>query len=267
MFGNGIENPNDIAKVLVPLPNLRALWLNGNPVVDNCSNFSMIGDTMPALEILNSQLTNKSGEWAMKFYAKEQLGVDDLNKVERLDLSGKGILNMPSADVFSLMPNLKKLDISNHPEFFLTDSERQAMESAQLDGLDSKEGVSFTETKITIHEVLPKLSAVEDLKCGHKLEEFLIRATAIDGPPLLPKLKMLNGIDFSITDMDERNKIRDCMMLMEKLSLIAGVYVLGQGIGSQAVWYLPDEVGSLINHSDTPNVKVRSFIHSPANSV
>jgi len=54
LFGNGVENPNDIAEKLVPLPNLKALWLNGNPVVENCSNFNMIGETMPALEILNS---------------------------------------------------------------------------------------------------------------------------------------------------------------------------------------------------------------------
>ena len=54
MFGNDIENPNDIADVLVPLPNLRALWLNGNPVVDTCSNFSEISSVMPRLEILNS---------------------------------------------------------------------------------------------------------------------------------------------------------------------------------------------------------------------
>lgn len=74
MFGNGVENPNDIAEIMVPLPNLRAVWLNGNPVVDTCSNFSMIATTMPKIEILNSQLTNKAGEWAMLFYAKEQTG-------------------------------------------------------------------------------------------------------------------------------------------------------------------------------------------------
>lgn len=70
LFGNEIENPNDIAEVLVPLPNLKALWLNGNPVVESCSNFSTIADTMPKLEILNSQLTNKAGEWAFSFYGK-----------------------------------------------------------------------------------------------------------------------------------------------------------------------------------------------------
>ena len=54
--------------------------------------------------------------------------------------------------------------------------------------------------------------------------------------------------------MEERNKIRDAIQIMEKLPLIANCYVVGQGIGSQAVWYLNDEVGSIIAHSDTPNV-------------
>ena len=54
---------------------------------------------------------------------------------------------------------------------------------------------------------------------------------------------------------------------MKKLPLIANSYVVGQGIGSQAIWYINDECGSLVNHSDTPNVRMRSFIHSPGNSI
>ena len=53
------------------LPNLKALWLNDNPVAVNCSNFNVIGDHFPALEIFNSQLTCKAGEWAMLYYAKD----------------------------------------------------------------------------------------------------------------------------------------------------------------------------------------------------
>ena len=56
---------------MVPLPNLKALWLNDNPVVTACSNFNTIADIMPKLEIMNSQLTSKAGEWSMLFYAKE----------------------------------------------------------------------------------------------------------------------------------------------------------------------------------------------------
>jgi tubulin--tyrosine ligase-like protein 12 len=54
------------------LPNLRALWLNGNPVVDSCVNFDSIGEFMPKLEILNSKFTSKAGEWALLYYARDQ---------------------------------------------------------------------------------------------------------------------------------------------------------------------------------------------------
>jgi len=124
LFGNLIENPNELAELLVPLPNLKALWLNGNPVVDNCSNFSTIGDLMPKLEILNSQLTHRAGEWAMLFYAKTQTGATSLETVERLDLSGKGILFMESAEILGRMTSLKKLNICDHPEFFMTPLQR-----------------------------------------------------------------------------------------------------------------------------------------------
>ena len=262
LFGNEVENPNDIAELLVPLPNLRALWLNGNPVVDTCSNFSMIGGLMPKLEILNSQLTNKAGEWAMKFYAKEQCGVDSLAEVERLDLSGKGVLYMPSADIFDQMTSLKKLDLSDHPEFFMSAAQRAQMESDALEGLQSKEGVDFTDCLITIQDILAKLNSVEELKCGYQLEEYICKER--DNQGILPKLRLLNNIDVSVTAMDDRNKMRDSIELMTKLPLISSCYVVGQGVASQGIWYVNDEVGSIVGHSDTPNVRMRSFIHSPA---
>lgn len=39
---------------------------------------------------------------------------------------------------------------------------------------------------------------------------------------------------------------------------------MGHAQASQAVWYLNDEVGSIVSHSDTPNVRMRIFIQSPA---
>ena len=53
------------------LPNLKALWLNDNPVAASCSNFEIIGNHFEKLEIINSQLTAKAGEWAILFYARE----------------------------------------------------------------------------------------------------------------------------------------------------------------------------------------------------
>jgi tubulin--tyrosine ligase-like protein 12 len=32
LIGNDVTNPNDVATCIVPLPNIKALWLNANPV-------------------------------------------------------------------------------------------------------------------------------------------------------------------------------------------------------------------------------------------
>lgn len=70
LFDNNIGNPGEISTYLAKLPNLKALWLNGNPVVHNCVNFNQIGEIIPKLEIINSKFTSKAGEWAFLFYAR-----------------------------------------------------------------------------------------------------------------------------------------------------------------------------------------------------
>ncbi len=44
LFGNQIENPGEISGLVEQLPYLKALWVNGNPVVENCVNFNNIGE-------------------------------------------------------------------------------------------------------------------------------------------------------------------------------------------------------------------------------
>ena len=99
LFGNKIHDPNDITDVLVPLPNLRGLWLNNNPVTTTCSNFNTIAEIMPKIEIINSQLTSKAGDWAMLFYARDQ-GAKSMDQIEVLDLTGKGVLYLQTTEVF-----------------------------------------------------------------------------------------------------------------------------------------------------------------------
>jgi len=96
---------------------LKALWLNGNPVVSTCANFNLIGEHFPVLEVLNSKFTSKAGEWAIMYYGK----ADKYEEVEELDLSGKGVLYMKDISIFSKLTNLRRLDISDHPEFFLSE--------------------------------------------------------------------------------------------------------------------------------------------------
>jgi hypothetical protein len=135
LFGNEIINPNDIATKLVELPTLKALWLNGNPVVDACSNFASIAELMPQLEILNSRFTNKAGEWALLFYARKQ-GAKSLEEIESLDLSGKGVTMLKDPSLFGRMNKLRRLDLTEHPEFFMCEERKEALEYQALHGIN-----------------------------------------------------------------------------------------------------------------------------------
>jgi hypothetical protein len=132
-MGNQIENPGEITSYLVDLPGLKALWLNGNPVVDNCVNFNQIGELMPVLEIINSKFTSRAADWAMLFYAKDQQ-VSDVKDIRALDLSGKGLLYLKDLSVFERMQSLVTLDISDHPEFLMSEADLQEEESKLKEG-------------------------------------------------------------------------------------------------------------------------------------
>ena len=117
LFDNKVFNPNDISDILMKLPNLKGLWLNDNPVVDNCSNFEIIGDFFEHLEIFNSKLTVKAGEWAMLFYARDS-GAKTLEDIVSLDLSGKNLLMVDDLSFLLKMTNLKTLDIGDNVDMY-----------------------------------------------------------------------------------------------------------------------------------------------------
>jgi len=82
---------------------------------------------MPSLEILNSKFTSKAGKWAMLFYARDQ-NAKELNEIRKLDLSAKGILHLSDLSVFDQMTSLTSLNISDHPEFLISDEEMEKIQ-------------------------------------------------------------------------------------------------------------------------------------------
>ena len=63
----------------------------------------------------------------MLYYAREQ-GVKTVEEIRELDLSGKGVLHLKSLEVFGKMKGLKTLNISEHPEFMMSEQELQEEE-------------------------------------------------------------------------------------------------------------------------------------------
>jgi hypothetical protein len=129
---------------------------------------------MPKLEICNSMLTNHAGEWAMLFYARDQ-GAQTLEEITALDLSGKGVMYMESADVFERMTSLRRLDLSEHPEFFMCEEKKEAVEFEKTMGIDreTRSKVEFTEFKLKIDDLLSKLNSLEEITCDNDLEAYI----------------------------------------------------------------------------------------------
>jgi tubulin--tyrosine ligase-like protein 12 len=134
LFGNQIENPGEISGLVEQLPYLKALWVNGNPVVENCVNFTYIGEYFEQLEIINSRFTSKAGDWALLFYARDQTDVKKVEDIRSLDLTAKGLLYMKDISIFERCTCLTTLDISGHPEFLMTEEEILEEEAKMKEG-------------------------------------------------------------------------------------------------------------------------------------
>ena len=92
-----------------------------------CSNFSSIADLMPTLEIINSKFTNQAGEWALLYYAREQ-GAKSLEEIQHLNLGGRGLTFIKDIALVDRLKSLKRLDLSDHPEFFMCIEKKEALE-------------------------------------------------------------------------------------------------------------------------------------------
>lgn len=127
LYGNKLENVEIVVQEVTKLKNLKALWLNNNPVLENCDG--CMADTIfkgcPGLEIYNSCFTSNFGEWALGFcggvYEKDNpcpIHQDNhpLQSVTSLDLSNRSIHSLINK-AFSPaeMPSLSHLNIRGNP--------------------------------------------------------------------------------------------------------------------------------------------------------
>ena len=181
---------------------------------------------MPKLEICNSVLTNNAGEWAMLFYARDQ-GAHNLEDITALDLSGKGVMYMESADVFGKMTSLRRLDLSEHPEFFMCEEKKEAVEFEKTMGIDkeTRSKVEFTEFKLKIDDLLSNLNSLEEIICDNELEAYILEQRGTK--QFLPKLKLVNEVSIEIANVTDRIAQRKATAVFNKLQRVAGHYSIG----------------------------------------
>ena len=147
----------------------------------------------------------------------------------------------------------------------MTEELKEANEFKELLGIskEDKKKVTFCEYKAKIEEILTKLNALEELACDEDLETYIVENRTSQG--FLPRLRLINGVDIAVDDMEDRKKTHAAVALFNKLQRVAGHYTVSEGGMQMTAWFVNDEVGSLINHSDTPNCKMMTLLYSKTN--
>ncbi|GLT68020.1 hypothetical protein SLA2020_402840 [Shorea laevis] len=226
LCGNKLENVEMVAREVTKFGNLRALWLNNNPVVQNCGD--QLADTvlreLPKLEVFNSRFTANFGEWALGFcggvYDKDNAGNlrggdYPLESVTSIDASNRCIHNLINKAFSPVeLPSLSYLNLRGNP-----------LEQNSVGDL---------------------LEVLKGFPCLQSLEVDIpgpLGESAIEILQSLPKLSELNGVNAS--------KILENWKAYE------------EKIDETSVWYVMDELGSALRHSDEPNFRVAPFLYMP----
>ncbi|KAL1214586.1 hypothetical protein V5N11_007481 [Cardamine amara subsp. amara] len=262
LIGNKIESADAVIQEVMKFKNLKALWLNDNPVLqksERCMADEIL-QAFPSLEIYNSCFTANYGVWALGFcgdiFGKDNPGCvqqdQPLCNVTSLDLSNRSIHSLVNK-AFSVheMPLLSELNIRGNP-------------------LNQNSAGELLE----VLKLFPSLSSLEvDIPgpLGNDAVEIL---------EFLPNLSLLNGVD-TAKIIENGKHVVDSMLqpripepnpednLVDRVLGAMWLYVMNYRLADEekldetSLWYVMDELGSALRHSDEPNFKVAPFLFMP----
>ncbi|KAM3693701.1 hypothetical protein ACJW31_07G003500 [Castanea mollissima] len=258
-----LENVEIIAREVTKFEQLRALWLNNNPVVRNCDSQleNRVLQGLPKLEIYNSRFTAKFGAWALGFcggvYGKDNPGSihegdHQLESVSSLDLSDRCIHNLISKAFSPVeLSSLSYLNIRGNPleQNSVAVLLEVLKEFPSLQSLEVDIPGPLGESAIDILESLPKLSELN----GVNASKILDTGKHVIDSVLQPRLPEWTAEE-PVTD-----RIISAMWLYLMTYRLADE----EKIDETSVWYVMDELGSALRHNDEPNFRVAPFLFMP----
>ncbi|KAL2945111.1 Tubulin--tyrosine ligase-like protein 12 [Bienertia sinuspersici] len=261
LFGNKINKIETVLEGISKLKNLRALWLNDNPVLEKCANSmeEVVLQACPKLEIFNSHFTSNYGEWALGFcgeiYGKdnpENHSEHQLQNITSLDLSDRCIHNLNNKAFSPLeIPHLSHLNLRGNP--LDENSTQQLFEILKrfpsLNSLEVDIPGPLGESALEILESLPNLFLLNGVKAA---KIFETEKHVVDSA-LQPRLPEWTSDD----------PLPDRVLNAMWLYLMSYRLADEEKIDETSVWYVMDELGSALRHSDEPNFLITPFLFMP----
>lgn len=259
LWGNKLSSKETVLEVMAGFQHLKALWINENPIAVKGGHTleTTLLSSLPHLEIYNSRFTEKYGKWAVAFCAgvpsaKTSSFDDGLEDVKSVDLSDRDI-NCLHPKIFNPkeMPFLNALNLKGNPldretkttllETLTSFVNLQALEMS-IPGPLGRNGVEILES-------LPNLSILNGVEATKVLEEG--EAVVIGG--LEQRFP-----EWSATEPAEEGILRAMWAYLMMYRLCDE-----EKVDETPIWYVMDELGSAVRHSDAPNFRVSPFMYMP----
>ncbi|CAN6290484.1 unnamed protein product [Urochloa humidicola] len=258
LWGNKLQDTEKVMQEIRKCPKLKALWLNENPVLGKGIDKAVL-DGLPELEIYNSHFTSKAGEWALSFCA-DIVGADNpcfsvettsLGTIVTIDLSDRCIHKLPEAFSPSKLPSLSKLNIRGNPLDQISGEDLLKLFGGftQLQELEVDIPGPLGSSAISILEALPNLSLLNGVNSSIIIES----GKHIVDSALQPRLP----------EWSSEEPLAERVIGAMWLYLMTYRLADEEKIDETPVWYVMDELGSAMRHSDNANIRIAPFLFMP----
>ncbi|KAK9075941.1 hypothetical protein SSX86_004271 [Deinandra increscens subsp. villosa] len=263
LCGNKLKAAETIISETMKFKCLKALWLNNNPILQNWDDSvaEVIIRNCPGLEILNSSFTRKYTGWALGFcggiYDKDNpgCGLDtdrSLQGLTSLDLSNRRIHSLRNKG-FSpdVMPSLSYINLRGNPlnDHSISDLRQLLQVFTELHALEVDIPGPLGDNAIEIAQSIPGLSLLN----GVNTTKILESGKGVIDSVLLPRLP----------EWTSGEPLLDRVLNAMWLYLMSYRLADDEKIDETSIWYVMDELGSALRHSDEPNFGVSPFLYMP----
>lgn len=259
LWGNKLSSKDAVLEAVTGLKCLKAFWINQNPIdVKGGQVFeTALLSSLPQLEIYNSKLTQNYDKWAVGFCAgissaKTPSVGDGLKDVKIMDLSDRNIhslhrkvfnpMEMPLLNYLNLRENPLDCDTrSNLLEVLRSFPNLQSLEIT-IPGPLGRNGMEILES-------LPNISELN----GFKAAKFLEKGESV----------VVGNLEQRLLEWSSKEPVEE--RILRAMWAYLSMYRLcdEEKLDETPIWYVMDELGSAIRHSDEPNFRVAPFMYMP----
>ena len=262
---NKIENIALIEEILEKNKNIKALWCSENPFCDANENYENdFEKKFNNLEITNRKLTENATKWSIELIIADSISnennknkefyedYDELYGQKRfLDLSGRDPLKVKNYSIFNEITNYKifGVDISDNDYDFRKEEYKNKL-------------IKFIESFQNDLEYLTvdDTDDIFDMNEQVDLKEYNIMMDTELLKKLNTKIKYINGISIK-TILSRNDKYENLLQLKRENYVHKYMWAINrtyrlvseEKYDEDAIYYLNDEFGTSINHSDVPN--------------